>query len=375
MSCAAAVSQRPEEPSPVKRARRSLRGLSAPLMTGFLGLTLFAGCGKPPTFNELIGKKEEQPAATPAPDVVQPSAATPQPAVPFSPDPTQLIESFRQKQSFDILDSDLTQLAGLEFGLDQLAKLNLSHSKVTGEGLKLLPKFTGVTNLNVGGLALSEESLRQIGAMTQLETLGLAQTKLSESDLAQLTGLTNLKELDISSCGISDNAFLALVKLESLEVLKIGSNPISGAGFQLFDKLGARNKLRVIEANSTNFGAQGFPHIRGWKNLEELTVGQSGVTDQGLVLGIKDTTNLRKLDLAYNGLTDFGVRQIVPLKKLEWLSLRNTTGPSDQGVSLLKSNKKLTYLDLEGTACSANVAAFLKKSIPDVKIAVQGQTY
>lgn len=354
------------------------RGL--PFYCGILCLAaaFIAGCGKPPTFNELVGNAPKDPPANSAPTqapVVAPPKSDEPPPPPPKPDPATVIAAFQKRPSPEVDDGSLNGLAAMEEGIELVDKLNLAQSRVTENSLVQLPKFVGCKDLDLSRVSLTPKSLEAVGQMTALERLNLGETSLTTEACAALADLVNLRELRLNVTAIDDQAFKHFTKLVNLEVLNVSQTRIDGSGFVVFDKMGSNNHLRILSASQTGFGNHGFKYVKGWGQLEELRVDSSGVTDQALAMGMKGMVNLTLLDISANPVTDVCVRSLAPLKKLQTVYFRSNMRISDQGVSQLKGHKELKHLDLEQTSCTANIGPFLRKTCPDVKVVINGQTY
>jgi len=137
----------------------------------------------------------------------------------------------------DVEMNDLARLPNLE-------KLDLSHTRITDEGmlrLKPAPRIAdlnlfyaelitdqGMTairdwkrlkRLNVRGTRISDGTLQIVSKMTGLEALDIANTQVTDNGLDYLLSLTNLKELSIGRSRLSDNALAVLRMLPNLTYL------------------------------------------------------------------------------------------------------------------------------------------------------------
>lgn len=345
-----------------------------------LGLAVaLAGCGKPPTFDELMGNKPPVDTQTP---VVKQGDALPPPtdpqfpqAAPQKTNPAEVIAYFKRLPTHEIENRHLQDLAALESGIEALDVIKATNSKLTDEGVRLVSKFTGLKELRLGGTNVTDASLAEIGKVTQLEALELDRTKITDPGLDFLKDLVNLKELSLASTQITDAGFPAFKNMTSLEVLKIGSTAVNGKGFDVFHDQGLRCSLREISADHTGFGTFGFLSIKGMGKLEKLSVGASATTDNAL-RGIK-LPNLKFLELGYNSLSDQGVMHLSALKRIEHLGLRNNMYVTNQSIlaAFGKSHKQLAMLDLEATGCSPSLVQPMKKFNKDLEIVVNGTKY
>lgn len=339
------------------------------------------GCGKPPTFQELMGNKPPEeiqaPAARTSEPLPSPGGQQPVASSAQKVDPAAVIAQFKTIQPYEMEDRHLQNLTELESGHELLDEIKAANSKVTDVGLQALSKFTGLKTLDVSGTNVSDSAMVEVGKTPSLEKLILNRTRITNAGVAELKNLVNLKELDISSTSVTDEGFIAFKKLTSIEIFRSSSMGINGKGFDVFHDQGSASSLREIEAHHSNFGAFGFQSIKGMNKIEKLDVGQSGTTDNSL-RGINSTLRgLKWLELGFNGVTDQGALLLGGMTKLEHVGLRSNTMVTNNSIIKVfgTRHKDLVYLDLEGTGCSTAVVAPLKKHNKDLQIVVGGKAH
>ena len=367
---------------------RTVRGMGlAPfarcgIAAAILAMASLPGCGKPPTFQELMGNKPPEdiqaPAARTSEPLPPPGGQQPAPAAaPQKVDPAAVVAQFKALRSHEIEDRHLDNLAKLESGHELLDEIKAAGSKVTDAGLQSISRFTGLKTLDLAGTTITDSGLVEIGKAVSLEKLILNSTRITDAGVAELKNLVNLKELSISGTAVTDDGFPAFKKLTNLETMRCSSMNINGKGFDVFHDQGSASSLREIEAHHSGFGAYGFQSIKGMNKIEKLDLGQSGTSDASL-RGINTSLRgVKWLELGYNGVTDQGALLLGGLTKLEHVGLRNNTMVTNN--SILKAfgtrHKELVFLDLEGTGCSAAVVGPLKKHNKDLQIIVGGQAH
>ena len=141
-----------------------------------------------------------------------------------------------------INDQEMIELARMP----RLERLDLSHTRITDEGmhyLKPAPKIAdlnlfyaeqitdqGITaikdwkhlrRLNVRGTRISDGTLEIVSHLTGLEALDIANTPITDNGLDYLITLTNLKELTLGRRRLSDNALGVLRLLPTLTYLDL----------------------------------------------------------------------------------------------------------------------------------------------------------
>lgn len=340
-----------------------------------------------------------QPAADPStPPVVQtikPQApAQPQPSAELE-DPRAIISKFLNTPTTERKDTDIMRVCNLSSGNDDFKDMDLNSSSVTDEGIKHLAKLKNLETLNLTstkitgvGFAATLELpklrsvnltncnvtpaiLETLSKLESLEELALERTNVGDNDLAALENLANLKSLNLSYTQISDMSFKSLNKITGLELLKIGNTGVQGQGMQFMKRKKGEPGLRVLDAQHSRFGLFGLQHLKNLETLEELDVSQAEVSN-ATFQGIKGNVHLKKLNLGFNQINDAGLAALGTLRGLEEISLRNISMVSDVTLGNLSKCKDLRVADINGTTCSLNGVARLKKILPNCAIKFMG---
>lgn len=144
--------------------------------------------------------------------------------------------------------------------------------------------------------SLTDEHVNAICACRQLESLGLGNNPaITDEGARAVSRLPRLRTLDLSRTGISENSLLHISQLRHLKGLS-------------------------LDGNSLRSGI--FTHIEPFNELEWFYAQECGLKDESCTY-LSSCTNLRKLHLAQNELTDSGIRQLVGLKLTELTLYRN----------------------------------------------------
>ncbi|MGC6427258.1 MAG: c-type cytochrome domain-containing protein [Akkermansiaceae bacterium] len=101
--------------------------------------------------------------------------------------------------------------------------------------------------------------------------------------------------------------------------------------------------------------------------LTSLRLGASSVSEAALQAHLGEMRNLRQLDLNQTGITDAGLDVVASLENLEWLNLYGTA-VTDAGLAKLKSLTKLKKLYLWNSKATPVGADALKKELPELEI-------
>lgn len=164
-----------------------------------------------------------------------------------------------------------------------------------------------------GGAVENDSSGNLIG-------IDLSSTWVTDADMARLGRLTALRKLDLSHAKITD------VGLEHLRGLR-----------------------RVVDLNlyyAEYISDSGIAHIKGWEQLEHLTLRGTKVTSR-VFDHLAGLENLRSLDIASTEVTDAGFEDLASLPHLDTLAIggNRILGP---GLSLLQLLPSLKHLDVGG---------------------------
>ena len=243
-----------------------------------------------------------------------------------------------------VTDSGLGVLAGHP----KLRRVNLSGTRVTSNGLRLLSNakkeldvqadavsIAGLDHLNefgvkvrlnadqqpvsvaMSGVTVGDEHLEAIGKLESLKVLDLRETGITDDGLKSLNNLTNLERLNLVGTPVSDEGLAALVPLSGLKTLLLSSTSVTDEGLEHVAKLTNLERLNLIGTTITD---EGLKHIARLEHLTSLSLGGRGITDKGLetLAGLK---HLERLDLAGSRITNEGLKHVGKLVELEELNL------------------------------------------------------
>ena len=150
--------------------------------------------------------------------------------------------------------------------------------------------------------------------------VNLRATWVTDTDLKKLNDYPKLSWLDLSLTRITDQGLQELKGLPGVTDLN----------------------LRFAEYVTD----EGLAAIKGWKNLEQLNVHGTKISDTPLE-HVSGLTEIETLDVGSTRVTDVGLEQLSSLPKLKKLTIGgNELG--DAGLQSLRLLPGLTYLDLNG---------------------------
>jgi hypothetical protein len=112
---------------------------------------------------------------------------------------------------------------------DRMGLLDLSHTKVSGEGILRLTSGRKIQRLVLSGLPLTSQTLAGF-SKSQIEELDLAGCSLADDDVATLSSWTSLRALNVRRNRISDHSIDSLLKIASLRRVDVTGTHITVEG-------------------------------------------------------------------------------------------------------------------------------------------------
>ena len=212
---------------------------------------------------------------------------------------------------------------------------------ITDGVLKYIKDLNNLKSLLLQG-DISNQELINLTNLPNLAQLTISNDSFPDEGLKYIKKLTNLKELNIQSYAITDNGLKDIFPdLTNLEKLALRSH-VTGA---FINSLKNSPNLKTLEICSQNLTDESLKGIENIKGLEELKL-ETGTsfTDKGLNY-IKNSGDIRKLYIEGN-ITDNGLNMLKRMKNLQSLSLHSNT-ISDNGLKYVGELTSLNYLSLE----------------------------
>ena len=110
----------------------------------------------------------------------------------------------------------------------QIEDLNLLYAElITDLGMNAVKGWRQLKRLNVRGTKIANDTLVIVGDLVHLESLDIANTRITDSGLENLAPLTRLKSLALGRSGISESAMGILRLLSTLEFLDLSGPVVS----------------------------------------------------------------------------------------------------------------------------------------------------
>jgi Leucine-rich repeat (LRR) protein len=212
----------------------------------------------------------------------------------------------------------------------QIEDLNLLYAEqVTDLGTNAIKRWHRLKSLNMRGTRVADDTLAIVGELTQLETLDIANTNVTDAGLENLAPLTKLKHLALGRTRVDESTFAILRLLSTLESL---------------DLSGPRGAVRNQRGRT------------------------SGPMPEALVSAIADLKELRTLKLGHSEIDATGLRKLAVLRKVEKLGLECCPRVDDAALRELAGWRSLRYLDVQETKVTTAGIAALQSALPAVQI-------
>jgi Leucine-rich repeat (LRR) protein len=249
-----------------------------------------------------------------------------------------------------VTDTELLDVARLP----KLELLDLSHTRITDEGLLHLKPAKQIRDLNLYyAEQITDQGMAAIRDWKNLKHLNVRGTRVFDGTLAIVSGLTQLEALDIAYTQITDNGLDGLVPLTRLKELSIGRSKLNKNALEVLRLLPT---LEYLDLGGPHPGSGGYRAKPGTPMPDDVP------------RAISELKQLRVLKINYSEITADGLRILATLDQVEKLSLAGSSHVDDWAMAQLAQWKRLKYLDVQGTKVTAQGVSALEKAKPGIVI-------
>ena len=243
--------------------------------------------------------------------------------------------------------------------LPHVRELDLSHTRITDEGLLLLRPAAEIDSLNLYYAELiTDQGMSAIKDWSYLRRLNVRGTRISDGTLEIVSHLTQLEALDIANTPTTDNGLDNLITLTHLKELSLGPRRLSE------NLLGALRLLPTLTYLDLS-GPRG-------EDRPDLVFGNRGGNlgpmEENAVRTISGLKELRVLKLGYSNISADGLRILSVLSQVEELGLAFCPLVDDAAAKELASWKNLKYVDLQESKITEKGVEALRAAKPGLKI-------
>ena len=252
-----------------------------------------------------------------------------------------------------IYDSQMIELARMP----RLEQLDLSHTRISDEGMLYLKTAPAITELNLYYTEqITDLGINAIKDWKHLKRLNLRGTRISDGALEVISHLTQLEALDIANTQITDNGLDSLMTLVNLKELSVGRRLESDNEVELLRLLPT---LTYLDLSGPTGGERPDTTYRKGH--------ASGPMRADLVRAIAELKDLRVLRVGYSNIDADGLRTLSALK-VERLGLEACGRIDDEAAAELSNWKSLKYVDLQETKVAEKGVEALRKAKPGITI-------
>jgi hypothetical protein len=236
----------------------------------------------------------------------------------------------------------------------KLVQLDLSHTRISDEGLLHLHPAAQIEDLNLLYTEqITDLGLNAIKGWRKLKALNVRGTRVADDTLAIVSQLTQLEALDLANTNVTDNGLENLAPLTHLRHLALGRTRVDES------TLGMLRLLSTLESLDLS-GPRGT--VRNQRGRA------GGALPDALVSAIAELKELRTLKLGHSEIDGMGLRKLAVLVKVEKLGLECCPRVNDAALKELADWKSLKYLDVQETKVTPGAVAALEAAHPGIQI-------
>jgi Leucine-rich repeat (LRR) protein len=244
--------------------------------------------------------------------------------------------------------------------LPSLERLDLSHTRITDEGMLNLKSATGIRELSLYyAEQVTDQGMNAIKNWKQLKRLNLRGTRIANGTLEILSHLPQLEALDIANTQVTDNGMDFLITLTNLKELALGRSRVGEADLTFLRTLPSLTELDLS-------GARPVPPDMGGAGRRPPP--PTPIIPAKTIEALAELKNLRKLKLGFSGISATDLKTLSVLTEVEKLGLEECPRVDDAAAAELANWKGLKYLDLQATKVTKEGVASLRKANPNLQI-------
>jgi Leucine-rich repeat (LRR) protein len=244
--------------------------------------------------------------------------------------------------------------------LPNLQKLDLSHTRISDEGMRNLKPAKQIRDLSLlYSEQITDQGMTAIKEWKFLKRLQLRGTRVSNGTLEIVSHMPELEALDIANTQITENGMEYLIALTGLKELSLGRGRLSEADLSFLRMLPSLTELDLS-------GAKPLPpdvNIKAHRRIPPTPVMPTKTLE-----ALGELKNLRQLKLGYSGISPVDLEELGKLPYIEKLGLEACPRVNDEAAAKLARWKSLKYVDLQETHVTSQGIAMLRRAKPGIQI-------
>ena len=247
-------------------------------------------------------------------------------------------------------DSELLDLAALP----SLERLDLSHTRISDEGLLFLRPAKRIRELNLlYAEQITDQGMNAIKQWGELRSLNVRGTRIGDGTMAVASGLPQIESLDVTGTAITENGLDSLIPLVKLKRLEMGRNRLRE------DSLVILRLLTDLE----------WLDLSGPRSVNRNQRTDGNAMAPALVDAIGELSRLRVLKLGHLPIDSDGLKALAAkLGRVESLGLELCPRIDDASLAVLASWRSLKQVDLQETAATVAALRKLQEARPDLLV-------
>jgi Leucine-rich repeat (LRR) protein len=244
--------------------------------------------------------------------------------------------------------------------LPNLQRLDLSHTRITDEGMLHLKPASQIEDLDLYYAEwITDQGMTAIRNWNKLKRLNMRGTRISNGTLEIVSHMPQLEALDISNSQITDNGMDMLITLTNLKELSLGQGRVSAADLGFLRVLTTLTSLDIGGAKPTP------PDMGGNRQVRR---DPAPTLPENTIKAMAELNELRVLRMGYTGVSGGDLKALSVLQNVEKLGLQECPRVDDAALAELVYWKSLKYLDLQDTKVTEQGVAALRKAKPGLVI-------
>jgi Leucine-rich repeat (LRR) protein len=244
--------------------------------------------------------------------------------------------------------------------LPKLQRLDLSHTRITDEGMLHLKPASQIEDLDLYYAEwVTDQGMTAIKNWKKLKRLDVRGTRISNGTLEIVSHMPQLEALDISNSQITDNGMDMLITLTNLKELALGQGRGSAGDLGFLRVLTTLTSLDIGGAKPTP------PDMGGSRKTGRAPVPP---LPENTIKAMAELKELRVLRMGYMGVSNADLKALSVLENVEKLGLQECPRVDDAALAELLRWKSLKYLDLQDTKVTEQGVAALRKAKPGLVI-------
>ncbi len=242
---------------------------------------------------------------------------------------------------------DLVAMPGLE-------RLDLSHTRISDEGLLLLRPAKQIRELNLlYAEQITDQGMNAIKEWRELRSLSVRGTRIGDGTMTVASGLPRIESLDVTGTAITENSLDNLIPLVKLKRLEIGRNRLREDSFVILKLVTDLEWLDLSGPRAVN------------RNQRR----EANAMAPALVETIGELSKLRVLKLGHLNIDPDGLKVLAArLGQVEHLGLELCPRIDDASLKVLESWRSLKQVDLQETAVTEAAVRKLQVARPDLHV-------